>query len=296
MREPQIDALPPAATAENLLRRSLIADLNLPDEYFNYFRLLAMTHAGISLPDYKRNMVCRRVCKRLVALQLDSFDQYILHLKGEHGQAEIEYFINALTTNKTEFFREAHHFRHLSTSVLAPARARLARDPGFRLRIWSAGCSSGQEPYSIAMTIADQIPDFARYDIRILATDIDTEMTGLGRQAIYASEELDQVPERFLGSVEGRAGVSRLAAPLRNLIRFNSLNLHSPWPIKGLFDAIFCRNVIIYFDKPSQVSLFERFAQVLVPGGQLYIGHSESLYKVSDRFEAVGQSVYRKLR
>ncbi len=295
MVQPQSDTLMPVVTAESLLRRALVADLNLPDEHFNYFRLLAMTHAGISLPDYKRNMVCRRVCKRLVTLQLDSFDQYILYLKGDNGQAEIEHFINALTTNKTEFFREAHHFRHFTKTVLAPARARLGKDPGFRLRVWSAGCSSGQEPYSIAMTIADQIPDFARHDIRILASDIDTEMTGLGRQAIYASEELEHVPERFLEAVEGRVGVSRIVAPLRDLIRFNPLNLNGAWPMKGLFDAVFCRNVIIYFDKPTQVSLFERFAQVLVPGGQLYIGHSESLYKVSTRFEPVGQSVYRKL-
>lgn len=146
------------------------------------------------------------------------------------------------------------------------------------------------------MTIAEHIPDFARHDMRILASDIDTEMTGLGRQAIYAREELDQVPECFLEAVEGRAGVSRMVAPLRNLVRFNPLNLHGTWPMKGLFDAVFCRNVIIYFDKQTQVSLFQRFAQVLVPGGYLYIGHSESLYKVSTRFEAVGQSVYRKLQ
>ena len=265
---------------------------------FDFFRALAMTHAGITLPDYKRNMVYRRVSKRLHALRMSDFGHYVDLLKGPHGAAEIEFFVNALTTNKTEFFRENHHFEHLTSEVLPALRKQLDRDGGRRLRIWSAGCSSGQEPYSIAMTLADAFSDIARWDARILATDIDTDMVEAGTAGIYPPEEIRTIPsllrQKYVDTPRGGDG-GGMSFALRSLITFNPLNLHGPWPMKGRFDVIFCRNVIIYFDKSAQRRLFDRYANQMHDGGYLYIGHSESLYKVTERFKPVGQSIYRKV-
>jgi chemotaxis protein methyltransferase CheR len=266
----------------------------MSDRQFDFFRDLAKAQAGIILPDYKRNMVYRRVSKRLAALKLRDFGAYQEFLLAPENAAEIEFFVNALTTNKTEFFRENHHFEHLAAVVL-PGLVR-RQDTGRKLRIWSAGCSSGQEPYSIAMTLAEAIADLARWDAKILATDIDTQMIEHGRRGIYPATEILPVPlrlrEKYIGM---QANSGRMSEALRSLITFNQLNLHGPWPMKGKFDVIFCRNVIIYFDKPSQCELFDRFANLLADGGYLYIGHSESLYKVTERFRSIGQSIYQRI-
>lgn len=266
---------------------------------FDFFRALAMTHAGITLPDYKRNMVYRRVSKRLHALRMSDFASYAHLLGGPNGAAEIEFFVNALTTNKTEFFRENHHFEHLTSQVLPALRKQLDRDGSRRLRIWSAGCSSGQEPYSIAMTLANAFSDIARWDARILATDIDTDMVEAGTAGIYPQTEIGTIPsllrQKYVDALRGGDGGGRMSFVVRSLITFNPLNLHGPWPMKGKFDVIFCRNVIIYFDKPAQRRLFDRYANQMHDGGYLYIGHSESLYKVTERFKPVGQSIYRKV-
>ena len=164
----------------------------MSDRQFDFFRDLAKAQAGIILPDYKRNMVYRRVSKRLAALKLRDFGAYQEFLLAPENAAEIEFFVNALTTNKTEFFRENHHFEHLAAVVLPGLVKR--QDTSRKLRIWSAGCSSGQEPYSIAMTLAEAIADLARWDAKILATDIDTEMIEHGRHGIYPAAEIHEVP------------------------------------------------------------------------------------------------------
>ena len=266
----------------------------MSDGQFDFFRNLAKDHAGIILPDYKRNMVYRRVSKRLSALKLKHFGAYQEFLLAPENTAEIEFFINALTTNKTEFFRENHHFEHLAAVVL-PGLVK-KQDSSRKLRIWSAGCSSGQEPYSIAMTLAESLADLARWDAKILATDIDTQMIEHGRRGIYPAAEILPVPMRLREKyIDLQANSGRMGEALRSLITFNQLNLHGAWPMKGKFDAIFCRNVIIYFDKPSQCELFDRFANLLADGGHLYIGHSESLYKVTERFRSIGQSIYQRI-
>jgi chemotaxis protein methyltransferase CheR len=266
---------------------------------FAVFKQMAMRHAGIMLPDYKRNMVYRRLGKRLAALGLSDFDDYVPVLTGPDNGSEIQNFINALTTNKTEFFRESHHFEHLRAVGLQDWRMRSSVTGNPRLRLWSAGCSSGQEPYSIAMTLLDILPDAPRRDIRILATDIDTEMTERGRAAVYPMDEIELLSaahrQKYVEYPAQDRDVARFSKDVRSLINFNALNLHDVWPMKGHFDIIFCRNVIIYFDKPTQARLFDRFASQMVDGGYLYIGHSETLYKVCDRFEPVGQSIYRKI-
>jgi chemotaxis protein methyltransferase CheR len=266
----------------------------MSDKQFDFFRDLAKAQAGITLPDYKRNMVYRRVSRRLTALKLKDFGSYQEFLLAPKNVAEIEFFVNALTTNKTEFFRENHHFEHLAEVVLPGLVKR--QDTSRKLRIWSAGCSSGQEPYSIAMTLAESLTDLARWDAKILATDIDTAMIEHGRRGIYPATEILPVPlplrEKY---IDMQANSGRMSAALRGLITFNQLNLHGPWPMKGKFDVILCRNVIIYFDKPSQCELFDRFANLMADGAYLYIGHSESLYKVTERFRSIGQSIYQRI-
>lgn len=267
----------------------------MSDRQFDFFRDLAKAQAGITLPDYKRNMVYRRVSKRLVALDLRDFGSYEALLSAPGGEAEIEFFVNALTTNKTEFFRENHHFEHLVSVVLPSVVKR--QETSRKLRLWSAGCSSGQEPYSIAMTLAEAMPDLSRWDAKILATDIDTGILEQGRKGSYPAAEIHEIPpllrQKYIEAQADDGGRMRYA--LRSLITFNQLNLHGAWPMTGKFDVIFCRNVIIYFDKPSQCRLFDRFANLLNDGGYLYIGHSESLYKVTERFRSIGQSIYQRI-
>ena len=269
----------------------------MSEAQFDFFRKLALQTAGISIPDFKRSMVHRRVSKRLMALNINSFDDYVTLLNDERGATEIEFFVNALTTNKTSFFRESHHFDHLA-KVAIPAFQENALTTGKRqLRIWSAGCSSGPEPYSIAITLADHLPQLSSWDAKILATDIDTEIVQRASIGIYSPAEMEDVDSltrrRHFSDLEnGHWGV---ADELRKLVVFNQLNLHGDWPMQKKFDAIFCRNVIIYFDKPAQRLLFDKFANVMKKGAFLYIGHSESLFRVTDRFEPIGQNIYRKV-
>ncbi len=272
----------------------------ITDKEFDFIRQLAMTHAGISLADYKRNMVYRRVTKRLRALDLVHVADYCRLLADPTNAAEIAELINALTTNKTSFFREGHHFEHFAQVALPKIMERAALDHNRRLRVWSAGCSSGQEPYSLGMTLLDKAQKIAGWDVRILATDIDSDILAKAQAGVYANEEMKTVPpalmRAFVENVADDPEHHRIADRVRSHVVFKQLNLHEPWPMRGPFDAIFCRNVVIYFDKPTQCALFNRFADILRDGSYLYLGHSESLYKVSDRFRPMGQSVYQKTK
>lgn len=270
----------------------------LSDASFQFLRKLILEQAGISLADHKRSMIFRRLWKRVAARGFRDFDAYCQFLAGPQGESEFEIVVNALTTNKTDFFREGHHFRHLAETalpaVMGPGTARASR-----LRIWSAGCSTGQEPYSIAMTLVRALPDLARLDARILATDIDSSVISKAEAGLYAEAEAEAIPaplrSQFLQPAGTQPGLLLIKPQLQSLISFRRLNLHDPWPMKGPFEAIFCRNVVIYFEKQAQLRLFHRFADILAPGGFLYIGHSESLFRVAERFNCVGQSIYRKI-
>ncbi len=275
------------------------AEFELGDEEFAFLAAFLSRETGIVLSEHKRQMVCGRLVKRLRALRFTSFAEYCDLLRGPDGHAEVEHVVNAITTNITNFFREPHHFDFLRDRVLRPRAAEQPRRP--RLRIWSAGCSSGEEPYSIAMVVADVLKAGEGWDALILATDIDTNMLARGQAGIYDLEAaLKSIPEtyrkRFLRRLPGAPDKVQMAEELRRLIRFKRLNLHEDWPMRGPFDVIFCRNVAIYFDKPTQRALFNRYADALVPGGILYLGHAESLIGVSDRFEAADKTVYRKLQ
>jgi chemotaxis protein methyltransferase CheR len=269
---------------------------DLAPEEFAQIAAMLRQETGITLANSKMDLVQGRLARRLRALGLNSFAAYLEIVTSPEAVDERRQMINALTTNLTSFFREAHHFNYLGDTIL-PEIARNRLSGSSRLRIWSAGCSSGEEPYSIAMTVCAKLPDWQRWDARILATDIDTNMVATGRAGRYEASRAETVPEsyrkRFLLRLD--SGTVEVADILRDLVAFRQLNLLGAWPMRGRFNVIFCRNVVIYFDKPTQRMLFDRFANILIPGGWLIVGHSETLFRLSDRFEALGRTIYRKI-
>lgn len=267
------------------------------DSDFRYISTFAAEYAGIMLPDTKRDMVYSRLTRRLRVLRLPSFARYCDLLRAG-DPVELDYFINALTTNLTSFFRETHHFEYLAQTLLPQLLAYHERDR--RLRIWSAGCSTGEEPYSIAMTLAENVPHPERWDIRILATDLDSDVLERAAAGVYDLERLKTMDAsrraRWFRRGRGRqSGRARVVDDLKRLVSFRRLNLMAPWPMHGRFDVIFCRNVVIYFDKPTQARLFGRFAQQMHDHGRLFVGHSESLYQVAPDFQLIGNTVYRRV-
>jgi chemotaxis protein methyltransferase CheR len=266
------------------------------EDDFAALRELVKAHTGIHLTEQKRELVYGRLSRRLRALGLDSFRAYREILERGDGD-ELVQFCNAITTNLTSFFREAHHFDYLREQLLS---SRAANAPGpRRLRFWSAGCSSGEEPYSLAMTIHETLPEARRWDIKILATDLDTEVLSRGQRGVYEEERVRGLPaarlERFFRHDEsGKSARYAVTQELRDLITFRELNLMRTLPMKGPFDAIFCRNVIIYFDKDTQRQLFARIARLQRSGDLLFLGHSESLYRVSEDYTLVGKTIYRR--
>jgi chemotaxis protein methyltransferase CheR len=251
--------------------------------------------ARIHMPESKASLVYSRLIKRLRALHLESFAEYCALLRDDGGGGERREMLSALTTNVTRFFRERHHFEHLQASALPDLLARARR--GDRARLWSAGCSSGEEPYSIALTVLQQDPRAADLDIRVLATDIDPRMIAHGREGLYPEAALvEDAPAAALQRFFVREGGGRRAGDeLRRLVAFRRLNLNGHWPMRGPFDVIFCRNVAIYFDDATQRTLWSRFAAMLAPGGWLYIGHSERVDgPASACLDSIGITAYRR--
>lgn len=265
-------------------------------------RIAAMIHAdaGINLTAEKRPLVQSRLAKRLRGLGLSDFGAYCDMVESPEGAAERAEMLSALTTNVTRFFREEHHFEELRDELLPQLAARARQ--GEEIRIWSAGCSSGEEPYSIALTVHEAFAaDAGRVAVKILATDIDPYVLHRARAGLYPKEALAPAPaklvERHFETVtENGAPKLRAGESLRRMITFNPLNLMAEWPIRRPFDAIFCRNVIIYFDAATQEKLITRFAALLRPGGRLFLGHSErtpaSLNHLFDRSRLTS---YRRL-
>ncbi len=261
---------------------------------FELLRQLVNKHTGISLSDHKQEMLYSRLSRRLRALNLKSFGSYYRLLQGE-GSEELTHFVNAVTTNLTSFFREPHHFDLLATVLLPQLMAR--KHYSKRLRIWSAGCASGEEAYSIAIVVKEVVP--SSWDVKILATDLDSSVLNKGLSGVYEEERVNGIPEArlhrwFRRGVKGQTGRVQVVPELQELITFKRLNLIETWPMHGPLDIIFCRNVVIYFDKPTQRVLFERFANLLDGEGYLLIGHSENLFQLSTRFRLLQQTVYVK--
>lgn len=270
-------------------------EYTLRDSDFNRLAKLVMDVAGIVLSDKKRAFIHSRLGRRLRQLGLTDFGAYCRLLETKDGEDERANLINAITTNHTAFFREMHHFDYLAKVVLPTIAG--AADASKRLRIWSAGCSTGEEPYSIAMTLRSQQSLLKGFDIKVLATDLDTNVIAHAADGIYDRERVEGIPgrllDRFVSLQDGRGTVK---PEVRDLISFAPLNLLHDWPMRGPFDVIFCRNVVIYFDKPTQRRLFDRYAELLKPDGWLFIGHSESLLGVTERFDLIGRTTYRRVR
>ncbi|RYE07710.1 MAG: methyltransferase domain-containing protein [Hyphomicrobiales bacterium] len=268
-------------------------EFTLEERDFERIRQRLYDVAGISLSDAKRTLVIARLSRILRAMRLPTFDAYIEFLETEATASDAQDFVNALTTNLTRFWREEHHFEHLVSHIgeLMETRKSVAEK---RLRIWSAGCSTGQEPYTIALSLLAAYPELKRWDFKILATDIDTSVIAKAAAGIYPESELNGLSAERARLFE-KAGEGRIRVPaaVASLVSFKPLNLMSPWPMKGPFDAIFCRNVAIYFDKQTQGEVFGRLGQILAPGGYLYIGHSENLGSGSAGFRLVGKTIYQ---
>lgn len=230
--------------------------------------------SGIHMVEVKASLMYSRLAKRVRALKLPDFAAYCALVRDESEVEERSAMLSALTTNVTRFYREPHHFDHLRTRIM-PRLAETARSGG-RVRLWSAGCSAGHEPYSMAMTVLEVLPEAASLDVRILASDIDPKIVERAAACQYSDEDVEPIPAAVRNRHVRRAGSGwTVSDEARGLISFRTLNLLGNWPMRGRFDVIFCRNVAIYFDDPTQHRLFERFSEQLADGGQLYIGHSE---------------------
>ena len=254
---------------------------------------LIQRSAGIVIAPGKASMVQSRLAKRLRACGLRDYASYIDLIRSPSGSDELREMISALTTNVTQFFRESHHFNFLKETALPPLIAKAKR--GGRLRIWSAGCSSGQEAYSIAMVLAELEPDFEKLDIRILATDIDPSVISEARNGLYELGSIESIPEPYRNKYFEAEGTKfRVCVPLRNLVTYRELNLHETWPMKGKFEIIFCRNVVIYFSAEAQNRLWHRFEEALTEDGWLFVGHSERVpQRPGSRLHTVGITTYR---
>ena len=267
---------------------TLVREFAFSDQEFKQICKLIYERSGINLTSSKKDMVYSRLARRLRANNISSFSDY-LHIVETNGAPEREAFVNALTTNVTAFFREAHHF-----PVLAEHIRGIKRHP---INIWCNAASTGEEPYTIAMTMVDLF-DSLTPPVRIIATDIDTNALKKASDGIYSLEQVKKLPkdilERFfLKGRADKAGQVKVRKELRDLISFSQLNLQDAhWPIKGPFDAIFCRNVMIYFDKPTQHKILQKFSPLMHKDALLFAGHSESLQGTNDLYKPHGKTVY----
>ncbi|RKQ38248.1 protein-glutamate O-methyltransferase CheR [Enterobacter sp. R1(2018)] len=278
----------PLSNGQTSLMLQMTQRLPLSDTHFRRICQLIYQRAGIVLADHKRDMVYNRLVRRLRTLGLDDFGRYLGMLESNANSAEWQAFVNSLTTNLTAFFREGHHF---------PVLADHARKRNGEYRIWSAAASTGEEPYSIAITLADVL-GMAPGRWKVFASDIDTQVLEKAQSGVYRQEELktlspQQMQRYFMRGTGPHEGLVRVRSELANHIEFATINLlDKQAPVPGPFDAIFCRNVMIYFDKTTQQDILSRFVPLLKPGGLLFAGHSENFSNLSREFWLRGQTVY----
>jgi chemotaxis protein methyltransferase CheR len=263
---------------------------------FNFLRTLSNQHSGILVPDDKFDMFYSRLSRRLRSLGFVRFCDYCQYLQTHPGE-EFTEFINAVTTNLTSFFREKHHFEFLQHTLVPELLKRNAARR--QIKVWSAGCSTGEEPYSLAMTLLESVPK--GWEVKILATDLDTNVLASAAYGVYPSESAlaigdDRLKSWFQQGTGRQSNKIRVKAQLRQPILFKQLNLMQEWPMRGYFDVIFCRNVLIYFDRDTKARLVNRYAGLLNDGGYLFIGHSESLHQIEVPFNLLGNTIYKKTR
>lgn len=262
---------------------------------FDYLSKTINERTGIVVSDDKFNMFYSRLSRRVRALKLSSFAEYCDVVRHDRDGSETGELINAITTNLTAFFREKHHFDYLANQLVPQLQQ---QNDERRISVWSAGCSTGEEPYSLAIALQESgLP--IGWQIDLEATDLDSNVLQTASNGVYTMSRVegmsrDRLRQWFLRGKGAQQGMVRVKPELTRMINFAQLNLMDNWRVEPK-DVIFCRNVIIYFDKPTKTRLVEKFANALKPGGHLFIGHSESLYKISDRFELIGNTIYRKV-
>jgi chemotaxis protein methyltransferase CheR len=280
---------------------NLVDDIALSDAEFREFQELVASLCGIHLSDAKRQLVKSRLQKRLRYHGLTSYRQYYDMVVATQDPEELTAFVNCITTNKTDFFREPHHFQYIAEYLVPDMLEQVKRGKmSKRLRVWHAGCSSGEEPYTMAITLLEALNGAADWDIQLVASDIDTNVLAQAERGVYPVDRVSTIPLHLLHKyfLRGRGaseGTVKVRDSVRQLIDFKRINLNDVWPIRPdtKFDVIFCRNVIIYFNRETQRRLFARFSDHIRPGGILFIGHSESLLNVSDAFVSLGNTIYQ---
>jgi chemotaxis protein methyltransferase CheR len=270
-------------------------EFNFSRDDFDYLRKIVTEITGIVANEDKYSLYYSRLTRRVRLLGLSDFRQYREFLNNNR-ESEIIELVNSVTTNLTSFFRENHHFDFIKQSII-PQKIERGEH---KLRVWSAGCSTGEEAYSIAITLAQCIPDYRSWDIDILATDLDTHVIEQAQNGVYAESRVKDIDQSLVqkyfskDSIPGDQFVT-VDPVLKNMVTFRQLNLLNAWPISHAMDFIFCRNVVIYFDKPTKDKLVNRFADQLINQGHLFMGHSESLFKSTDRFKLLSQTIYQKI-
>ncbi len=263
-------------------------EFSLSDKDFEIVAEFAHKNFGLAMSSSKKPLVSSRLARRLRQLNINDFKSYIAQLEGPNASQERNELLSLLTTNVTHFFREPHHFDTLRDETLPPLLEQARK--GGRVRIWSAGCSTGQEPYSIAMLLKTLCPDVAKLDVKILGTDIDPVVVRTAQAATYQLDDLAQLPKEY--KPKDLTG-DTMPDSIRSMVTFGTLNLIEPFPFKGKFDAIFCRNVAIYFDTPTQQKVWSAFQRALNPGGYLFIGHSERMSgPAADHLTTAGVTTY----
>ena len=275
-------------------------NLHVTDEEFELFRKLIYEKSGIKLSPDKKNLIQSRLMKRLIFRNCETFLQYYYCIKNDPAGEEMIAMLNAMSTNLTKFFREEEHFNFLNSKVLPDLISQKRIEVERKLRVWSAGCSSGEEAYSLGITILRHIDTPLVWNIKILATDISTDILKMAADGVYEEDKINNIPKELFKEYFDREGSEynncyKVKPLLRNLMTFRRLNLiDERYPFKGKFDFIFCRNVMIYFDKKTQEGIVNRFYSCLEDGGYLFIGHAESLNGVKSPFKYELPSVYRK--
>jgi chemotaxis protein methyltransferase CheR len=271
-----------------------LMSVELSDAQFEEIRKMLYKMCGIDLHPGKEALVKARLTKRLRLLELSDFRSYMNYLESDDSGRELAEMIDSLTTNKTSFFRESQHFDYLCNVILPKLNP--TRDG---IRIWSAGCSSGEEPFTLGIALCEALPHIKDVDVRILATDISTRVLTKAREATYSYDVVRDLPmgilSKYFKPIPARPRPNyQVNQDVRDMVHFARLNLMGSWPMKGPFDAIFCRNVMIYFDKPTQQALIHRYWEKLKPGGHLFVGHSESLTASSHEYRYVQPAVYQR--
>ena len=277
----------------------VLDEVVLSDSDFRMISDVVYKHCGINLHEGKKELVRARLAKRLRLGHFRTFPEYMKHVLADQTGKEFSMLVDSLSTNLTSFFREGRHFDFLRERFIPPMLDRKRESGNRRIRVWSAGCSSGEEPYSIAITLLDAVAGGERWDVKVLATDISTSVLERAQKGIYDEERVAPVSPMQRGKylttkrVDGKK-VFEVGSQVKNCIVFRYLNLMGDWPIKPPIDFIFCRNVMIYFDKPTQQRLINRYWQMLDTGGVLFTGHSESLTGIEHRFKYVEPTIYMK--